>query len=438
MDHSKEQIDLIREVFHYSHRFQGAVFVIKIDYQIIDHPLFPGLVKDLALLHQIGIKMVIIPGAKARIDEVLGRYGIETDMADGVRISTEEAIPFIKMAAFDVSNRIMTMLAGQKVNAVIGNWVRARSLGVIKGRDYQQTGVVEKIDVSLVKKILDEGLIPIFPCIGWSSLGKPYNINSNELATVVSINLSAQKLFFVTPYAGLMKADYRIPKGAYLAQDGRISRLSVEAALEFYKLNTDHSDPLLEYVDFGCRAASRQVDRVHLVNGTIDGVILKEIFSNLGMGMMIHGNIYDSIRPMKPRDISDVLRLMDPLVEKEILVRRTEEQLQDSYTDYVVYEMDDSVHGCGALVEYPENMAEIAAIAVDQSYKHLGIGQKVVEFLLSVARERGLKRIFVLTTQTADWFQKLGFAEGTIDDIPEAKREKYDRSRNSKIFTFSL
>ncbi|MBN2510208.1 MAG: amino-acid N-acetyltransferase [Spirochaetales bacterium] len=438
MEHSKEQIDLIREVFHYSHLFNDAVFVIKIDYRIIDHPLFPSLVKDLALLHQMGIKMVIIPGAKARIEEVLDRYGIETRTAEGVRISTEESIPFIKMAAFDVSNRIMTMLAGQKVHAVIGNWVRARSMGVIKGLDYQQTGIVEKIDVALVKKILAEGLIPVFPCIGWNSLGKPYNINSNELATVASISLKAQKLFFVTPYPGLTESAYKIPPGAYLAPDGRISRLSVEAALEFSRLNADSSDPLLEYIDFGCRAASRQVDRVHIIDGTIDGVILKEIFSNLGMGMMIHGNIYDSIRSMEPRDVSDVLRLMEPLVEKEILVRRTEDQLNASYENYVVYEVDDSIHGCGALVEFSGDTAEIAGIAVDQSYKHLGIGQKIVEYLIGEARKRGLGRVFVLTTQTADWFQQLGFVPGDISDLPEDRRRIYDTKRKSKIFKFLL
>ena len=438
MDHSKEQIDLIREVFNYSHRFRGSVFVIKIDYQIIDHPLFPALVKDLALLHQTGIRMIIIPGAKARIEEVLTRYGIKTKTVDGVRISTEESIPFIKMAAFDISNRIMTMLAGHKVNAVIGNWVRARSMGVIKGLDYQQTGVVEKINVPLVEKILEEDFIPVFPCIGWNSLGKPYNISSNELAAVVSIGLHARKLFFVTAHPGLMDRGNELPKGSHVSPDGRISRLSVEAARDLRDSDKRTDDPVYEYIDLACRAAEGGVDRVHIVNGTIDGVILKEIFSSLGYGMMIHGNIYDSIRPMKSRDISDVLRLMEPLVQKEILIRRTESQLKERMDDYVVYEMDDSIHGCGALAGFPDGMAEIAGIAVDQSFSHLGIGQKLVDFLITSAREKGYRKVFALTTQSLDWFQKLGFKEGSITDIPEGKRDAYDTARKSKILIFQL
>ncbi len=100
--------------------------------------------------------------------------------------------------------------------------------------------------------------------------------------------------------------------------------------------------------------------------------------------------------------------------------------------------MDDAIHGSGALVGFPGGMAEIAGIAVDQAYSHLGIGQKLVDFLISSAREKGYKRVFALTTQTLDWFQKLGFKEGRVDDIPQSKRRAYDTSRKSKIFIFSL
>ena len=166
----------------------------------------------------------------------------------------------------------------------------------------------------------------------------------------------------------------------------------------------------------------------------MEGVILKEIFSNLGVGTMVHGNDYDSLRPMREEDITDVLRIMEPFVEREILIRRTGADLEQAAGDYVVYEMDDSIHGCGALHRYSDGSGEIAGIAVDTRYDRLGIGFKIVSYLVEMARREGLKRVFVLTTQTSDWFQRLGFVDADLDQIPPERRERYDRRRNSRIY----
>ncbi len=434
----KEHVELIREVFSYVHRFSGATFVFKVEYEVAEHPLFPVLVKDLALLHGMGIRTVIIPGASGRINEVLGRYGIETEVHDGIRISSPEAIPFIKMAAFDVSNKIMTLLAANGANAVIGNWVRARSMGVLRGVDYGSTGVVEKIDTVLVNRILDEGLIPILPCIGWSSVGSPYNISSNELSRVTASQLKAEKLFLLLPEERLQGQDFSFPEGATYTPEGRISRFDLKSAESFLKSNENSSDRRLPYIRLACDTCRNGVPRVHIVDGRVEGVILKEIFSNLGVGTMVHGNDYDSIRPMEVEDITDVLRIMEPFVSSEILVRRTGADLEKNLRDFVVYEMDSSVHGCGAMHRYPDGSGEIAAIAVDGRYDRLGLGYKIVSYLVETARVEGLKNVFVLTTQTSDWFERLGFEEGGLDSIPAEKRERYDRKRNSRIYVKNL
>ncbi len=434
----KEHVELIREVFSYVHRFSGATFVFKVEYEVAEHPLFPVLVKDLALLHGMGIRTVIIPGASGRINEVLGRYGIETQIHDGIRISSPEAIPFIKMAAFDVSNKIMTLLAANGANAVIGNWVRARSMGVLRGVDYGSTGVVEKIDTDLVNRILDEGLIPILPCIGWSSVGSPYNISSNELSRVTASQLRAEKLFLLLPEERLQGQDFSFPEGATYTPEGRISRFDLKSAESFLKSNEGSSDRRLPYIRLACDTCRNGVPRVHIVDGRVEGVILKEIFSNLGVGTMVHGNDYDSIRSMAVEDITDVLRIMEPFVSSEILVRRTGTDLEKNLRDFVVYEMDSSVHGCGALHRYADGSGEIAAIAVDGRYDRLGLGYKIVSYLVETARFEGLKNVFVLTTQTSDWFERLGFEESTLDSIPAEKRERYDRKRNSRIYIKNL
>ena len=110
-DDVADHVELIRQAFGYITRFKGRTFVLKIENPVIDDPAFRLMVRDITLLHQLGIRVVIVPGTKERIDEVLTRYGVRWDTEAGVRVSTPEMVPFIKMAASDVANRVMTLLA---------------------------------------------------------------------------------------------------------------------------------------------------------------------------------------------------------------------------------------------------------------------------------------------------------------------------------------
>ena len=430
----REHVDLIREVFSYNRRFQNAVFVLKIDSPIIDHPYFSLLVKDLARLHQNGIKIVIIPGAHGRIDEILTQYKIPFRIEKGIRISSEESINFIKMAAFDVSNKVMTLLSGNEIPSVIGNWVKARAMGVVDGVDYLHTGRVDRIQTSAVENLLNEGHIPIFPCIGWSSNGDPYNISSDELARVIAISLKASKLFFLSAEDVLTDKSCKIPGDINLSEEGRLSKLSISQAEEFITLNKDN--PLTGKIQTAVDACREGVDRVHVLDGRIEGSVLKEIFSNLGIGTMIYSNSYERIRPMRSRDFSGVLSLMKPFVDKGILIPRTRKELEEKQSDYVVYAMDGIIHGCAALHKYNDGKAEIAGLAVDNSFVHLKIGRKIVSYLLEQAKEKGLNDIFVLTTQTSDWFLNMGFTPAGLEDLPVEKRLQYNKDRNSRILIY--
>ncbi|MDC7234858.1 MAG: amino-acid N-acetyltransferase [Spirochaetales bacterium] len=430
----REHVDLIREVFSYNRRFKDSLFVIKIDSSIIDHPYFSILVKDLSLLHQNGIRFVIIPGAHDRIDEILGQYNISYESKNGIRISSEESINFIKMAAFDVSNKVMTQLSGYDIPSVIGNWVRARALGVLDGVDYQKTGRVDKIKADSIKTLLKEGHIPIFPCIGWNAKGDPYNISSDELARVIAVKLGASKLFFINADEVLTSSNCRVPEEMNLPEDGRISKLSLNQARQLLDVNEEN--PRMARIRTALEACEQGVNRVHIVDGTSDGALLKEIFSNLGIGTMIHNNTYERIRDMENKDISSVLSLMKPFIDKGILISRSRQDLEEKKKDFVVYSMDGIIHGCGALHSFSSELAEIAALAVDRKFVHLKIGGKIVAYLLDQARERGFDRVFVLTTQTTDWFLNLGFEQADVEDLPEEKRAQYNKDRNSRVLMY--
>jgi amino-acid N-acetyltransferase len=438
MQETNEQVEIIREAFRYTQAFREKTFVLQIDDTVVDDAILPALVRDLVLLQRTGIRIALVAGARQRIDEILQRYGVDCEKRRGIRISTPEAIPFIKMAAFDIANRIMTSLSGFGVNAVIGNWVRSRSLGVVDGVDFQDAGTVAGIRADLLGGVISQGSIPILPCIGWNSAGKPYNLSSRELAASLAISLKASKLFFVSAYDGLQTSGYTTDETISSAPGGRISRMSIDQAKRFVDLNPLEDDLGVELVSLALKAARDGVERVHLVDGRTDGAVLREIFSNLGVGTMIHTNKYQSIRGMERDDVPDVHRLMRPLIERGLLVPRSEIDLADLHHDFVVFETDGMVHGCGALHRYGEDQAEIAGLAVDSLYDHLGIGQRIVSYLIERARTEGVGRVFALTTQASDWFEQLGFQPGTVADVPDRKQSAYDHTRKSRILIFDL
>lgn len=443
MQKHSEEVELIREVFTYAAQFKGKTFIIKIDYPLTQLALFPLFLKDITLLHQSGIKIVLVPGVRERIDEVLANYGFKSQFASGYRITQEEEMPFVKMACFDVINHYMTVLSAFKVPAVAGNWVRARAVGVIDGLDHGHSGKADKIFVDLLRSVLDNGYIPILPSIGWSLSGKPYLLKANELTLELSKALKAEKLFFINNFESVTSPPFKVPTGVGVGIDGRVARLSLNQALEFLQLNSPRSiiadHPVTQGIQLALQACQNGVERAHLIDGRMDGALLMEIFSNLGVGTMIYNNEYDSIRELRLEEIPVVLQIMAPFVEQDILIPRTFEDIEARYTDYVVYAVDDVVYACGALHEFPEDgQAEIAALATDPAMNFLGMGKSIVNFLIDRARQRGYKRVFVLTTQTLDWFESLGFKEVKLETLPPERRATYNHKRKSRIFALEL
>jgi len=434
-----DQVDTIRTAFSYIERFKGHTFVIKISGTLFSHPLFPLLIKDIVLLHKIGIHIVIVPGARERINEVLATYNITCKTVDNIRITPENAMPFVKMAAFDVSNKLMTLLAENNTNAIIGNWVKARSIGVVNGVDFQSSGTVEKLKTEIVEAMLHQGLIPIFPNIGWSATGKPYNISSNQLAFTVSRDLKASKLFFIVDFSGVGAEGLKVPQDVLVNDNGHITQLTAPQARAFLDMNKNKADRKeYELVTLAYNACMKGVERVHIIDGSVEGMLIKEIFSNRGLGTMVYNDPHENIRPAAFNDISDIIRIMQPAIEDKILIPRTPAEVEEKINDYVIYEVDGTTHGCGALHLYNNRQGEIAGIAVDKTYNSLGIGKKIIDFLLDKAEKHSLKQVFVLTTQTADWFLGLGFKKASPEDLPEQKRSSYSPNRNSLVLRYRL
>lgn len=438
----------IRSVIRYIRRFKNAVIVIYLDDEVIDSPLFSSHIRDISLIHEAGLNVLLVPGAHRRIDQVLNTANIEWHMTNGCRITGDDAMPLIKTAAFDISNTVMTSLAGEHITAVIGNWVRARGKGVINGIDYGTSGEIDKLDIDTIRTVLGNGFIPIFPCIGWSIAGKPYNISSMQLAEQIAVHLQADKLFYIVPHAEITAENFIIPENIGVSPEGCIPALNLDELKQLLSVNSfqdknnkgedSEKDKILSLLELSQIACSNGVNRSHILNGSLDGSLPCEIFSDLGSGTMVYMNNYGGIRNMKQEDIPGVLRLIRPFVKKGILLPRTDKQLLSQLDDFIVYELDGGIRACAALHVYNGNQAEIASVAVDESCMHIGIGPKIIMFLIDRAKNRKIGNVFVLTTQTADWFEKLGFKPADISTLPEKRKELWSPNRNSKVFRMQL
>lgn len=437
-----EKAERIRDVIRYIKRFKNATVVIYLDDDIIDSPLFVSHIRDIALIHQAGLRVILVPGARRKIDEYLSKNGISWTYENGIRITPVEAMPLIKNAAFDAANVVMTSLAGENLTAVIGNWVRARGKGVLSGVDFATAGEIDKLDDNTIETILNNGFIPIFPCIGWSLNGKPYNISSAQLASQIATHLQADKLFFLLPDAELSAKNFTIPKDLGLSPEGCVPAMNIEELDDFLELNknqtNDSEQKIISMLELAKKSVQSGVTRVHILNGSIEGTLPCEIFSDLGSGTMIYKSNYGKFRAMRREDISAVLSLIRPFVSKEILLPRSEQQMEAEYNDFIVYELDGAVRACAALHIYDRTQAEIAALAVDETCAHIGIGPKMIEYLIEKAKTVSIESVFILTTQTADWFEKQGFVADSIDTLPERRRKIWNPKRGSKLFRLNL
>ena len=431
---SSKKAENVRDVIRYLQKFKNALLVIYLDDKTISSPLFSSHIRDIALLHQAGLKVVLIPGARRRIDEVLNNANIKWTYHESFRVTSADAMPLIKMAAFDVSNTVMTSLAANNITAVIGNWVRARGKGVLGGFDFGTAGEIDKLETEAIRTVLNDGFIPIFPCIGWNAAGHPYNISSMLLAKQVAMNLMADKLFFMMFKEEISAGKYIIPEDFALSETGNIPAMDLQEVDRFLEKNAAADSEIKNLLKAAQEACKAGVTRVHILNGDTDGVLPCEIFSGLGSGTMIYTGSYGKVRAMEQTDIPSVLAIMKPFVETGKLLSRSEEQVAATLEDYIVFELDGGVHACAALHFYDDGQAEIAAVAVDENYAHMGIGPKMIDTLIDQAGEGGAQSIFIMTTQTADWFEKLGFEEDSIDSIPAERRKLWDSRRGSKVF----
>ncbi|MFV0596458.1 amino-acid N-acetyltransferase [Shewanella sp.] len=435
-----ELVDGFRHSAPYVNAHRGKTFVVMLGGEALAQNQFRGILNDVALLHSLGIKVVLVYGARPQIDAALAANGIEPAYHEGVRITDEDSLKVIKQVAgalqFDITARLSmslsnTPMQGAQINLVSGNFVIAQPLGVDNGVDFCLSGKVRRIDAQGLKRQLDNHCIVLMGPIAASVTGESFNLTAEEIATQVAIKLKADKMIGFSSQNGILDRNGDViaelmPNDAQnilnkLAEQGS----ACVGTMAFLKASID-----------ACRNG---VPRCHLVSYLDDGALLQELFSREGIGTQIVTESAERLRRASISDIGGVLNLIRPLEEQGILVRRSREQLEIEIEQFMLIERDGLVIGCAALYPFEEdNAGEFACLVVHPDYRDADRGSLLLKNIIGQARSRGYSRLFALTTRSIHWFLEHGFVIEDVEALPQKKKQLYNYQRRSKILALDL
>ena len=420
----------LRGILQYIPQFREKTFVLAIDGAIVTDENFATLLLDVAVLRSLNIRVVLVHGASAQIKLLADEQKSSASDLDGAGITDAATLKLALTAANRLTHEILEGLSANDLRAASTNVIIAHPLGIIGGVDHQFTGKVERVDTSLLQTLLAQDVVPVIPPLGFDGDGRTYRVNSDGVALAVADALKAIKLIFITSSDGLIC-------------NGQLVRQLLVAELEkLLQTNSAGFAPeILSKALHAAAACKSGVPRVHVINGKVDEGLLAEVFSNDGIGTLIYANAYQQIRPAKKKDIRAIQLLTKVAVESDELVKRTRATIEKNLGDYFIFEIDKNPVACVALHVYPEQKkGELACLYVSSLHENQGIGRKLIQFVENKAKELNLSELLTLSTQAFTYFQsKGGFSEGTPDDLPPARREKYDQSgRNSKVLVKKL
>jgi amino-acid N-acetyltransferase len=314
------------------------------------------------------------------------------------------------------------------ITVVSGNFVSARPMGVIDGVDHLFTGKVRKVRTAQLRAVLENGAVALLSPLGYSASGQVFNLAASELAADVAIALEADKLITFDALSHLIDARGQRRSG--------IEPGGLDACLDDPSLSANTYAHLRALG----RAVRGGVTRGHLVSYVDDGAVLAELFTAAGVGTQVSEELRGMVRPARSADVAAIVEVIRPMEETGALVRRSRDRLEAEIDHFLIAEVDGIVVGTAAL--YPHgDVAELACVAVKESFQNqpgLKVGTHLVAEAERLATTRGLKRLFVLTTQAHHWFEKLGYVPASVDDLPAQKQKLYNLQRKSKVLFKTL
>jgi len=389
-----------------------------------------GLVRDVALLGSLGIRVVMVHGARVQIERRLKKEGLLSSYAQGRRITDQQALECVKEVVGRMRLELEACFAmalantpafSTQMQVVSGNWIISKPVGIRDGIDYLYTGEVRRIEAEALRAVLSMESIALISAAGCAPTGEVFNLNTEEVAACCAQSLKADKLLLLTDV---------LPS----ADDGsHITHMSPEEGLSYAAAHGD-SDPLARHLTIASDVCRAGVNRCHLIPLAHDGAVLEELFTHQGIGTMISRQSYDVLRKAHSADLPGIMALVEPLQQKGILVMRSREQLERMLDDYWVMIHEGIVIACVALHWFAtDHCAEIASLAVHEDYKGSRFADTLLAHAEAVVRQRGGRHVFALTTQSSHWFIERGFVRASLADLPMERQYFYDTARSSQV-----
>ncbi|MDU7667661.1 MAG: amino-acid N-acetyltransferase, partial [Escherichia coli] len=430
-----ELVEGFRHSVPYINTHRGKTFVIMLGGEAIEHENFSSIVNDIGLLHSLGIRLVVVYGARPQIDANLAAHHHEPLYHKNIRVTDAKTLELVKQAAgtlqLDITARLSmslnnTPLQGAHINVVSGNFIIAQPLGVDDGVDYCHSGRIRRIDEDAIHRQLDSGAIVLMGPVAVSVTGESFNLTSEEIATQLAIKLKAEKMIGFCSSQGVTNDDGDIVSELFPNE--------AQARLEAQEEKGDYNSGTVRFLRGAVKACRSGVRRCHLISYQEDGALLQELFSRDGIGTQIVMESAEQIRRATINDIGGILELIRPLEQQGILVRRSREQLEMEIDKFTIIQRDNTTIACAALYPFPEEkIGEMACVAVHPDYRSSSRGEVLLERIAAQAKQSGLSKLFVLTTRSIHWFQERGFTPVDIDLLPESKKQLYNYQRKSKV-----
>ena len=425
-----------RDAAPYINAFRGRTFIVVFGGEAVQDAQFAALVHDLALLNSLGIRLVLVHGARPQIEARLKVRGADLQYVNGLRITDDEALTCVKEAAGSVRVEIEALLsmglanspmAGACIRVASGNAVIARPLGVVDGVDYQHTGEVRRIDSTALRAQLDQGSVVLLSPLGYSPTGEVFNLSAEDVASSAAIALQADKVLYLVEGPGLRDSRRQL-----------VRQLSSEEAAQVLSSRRKLPDEMQRVLASAVNLCQNEVKRVHLIPRHVDGALLQELFTRDGIGTLISADRYEGTRRASIDDVAGILELIAPLEDAGLLVRRSRERLETEIDRFTVVERDGMIIACAALYPLSDTAAELACVAVHAEYRGQGRGDALLQYLERLAADRNIQQLFVLSTRAAHWFRERGFTAAEPRALPGRRQAMYNYRRNSKVFVKSL
>ncbi len=435
-----ELVEGFRHSVPYINTHRGKTFVIMLGGEAIEHENFSSIVNDIGLLHSLGIRLVVVYGARPQIDANLAAHHHEPLYHKNIRVTDAKTLELVKQAAgtlqLDITARLSmslnnTPLQGAHINVVSGNFIIAQPLGVDDGVDYCHSGRIRRIDEDAIHRQLDSGAIVLMGPVAVSVTGESFNLTSEEIATQLAIKLKAEKMIGFCSSQGVTNDDGDIVSELFPNE--------AQARVEAREEKGDYNSGTVRFLRGAVKACRSGVRRCHLISYQEDGALLQELFSRDGIGTQIVMESAEQIRRATINDIGGILELIRPLEQQGILVRRSREQLEMEIDKFTIIQRDNTTIACAALYPFPEEkIGEMACVAVHPDYRSSSRGEVLLERITAQAKQSGLSKLFVLTTRSIHWFRERGFTPVDIDLLPESKKQLYNYQRKSKVLMADL